>query len=176
MLPEQCAGGDGAKHSEARTLCPLCRPLMARGCFLARQDQLLGTLALTLTSWAGFDPNLNDGVRRHFEPGPDSAQCGFGRASHCEFGAFFPGAGGLHSVYGSGIPSLASPGLRIFGPFHLGSWAQDDERKSDNYYETGRWHGKKAHSRQKEGVGLPLAWYHLPRNFALVAFNGTGTS
>ena len=75
---------------------------MARGCFLARQDQLLGTLALTLTSWAAFDPNLNDGVRRHFEPGPDSAQCGFGRASHSEFGAFFPGAGGLHSVYGSG--------------------------------------------------------------------------
>ena len=66
------------------------------------------------------------------------------RASHSEFGAFFRGAGGLHSVFGSGITSLASPGLRIFGPFHLGSWAQDDERKRDNHYETGRWHGKKS--------------------------------
>ena len=68
---------------------------------------------------------------------------------------FFPGAGGFNSVYGSGIPSPAIPGLRIFGPFHLVSWAQDDERKSDNNYETGRWHRKKAHSRQKEGVGFP---------------------
>ena len=56
---------------------------------------------------------------------------------------FFPFAGGFNSVYGSGIPSLATPGLRIFGPFHLGSWAQDDERKSNNCYETGRWHRKK---------------------------------
>ena len=124
-------------------------------CFLAGQDQLLGTLVLTSTLWAAFDLKSNEGVRRRCEPGPDSAQCGFGRASHCVFGAFFPGAGGLHSVYGSGIPSLASPGPRIFGPFHLGSWAQDDERKSDNHYETGRWHRKKAHSRQKEGVGFP---------------------
>ena len=49
-------------------------------------------------SWAASDPNMNDGVRRHFELGLDFAQCGFVRASHCEFGAFFPGAGGLHSV------------------------------------------------------------------------------
>ena len=68
---------------------------------------------------------------------------------------FFPGAGGFNSVDGSGITSFAIPGPQIFGPFHLGSWAQDDERKSDNYYETGRWHRKKAHSRQKEGVGFP---------------------
>ena len=51
---------------------------------------MLGTLAFASTSWAAFDPNLNEGVPRHFEPGRNSAQCGFVRASHCEFGAFFP--------------------------------------------------------------------------------------
>ena len=120
------------KHSEARTLCLLCKPtcpavygLPSRhgGCFPARQDRLLGTLVLTSTSWAAFDPNVNDGVLRHFEPGPDSAQCGFVRASHCEFGAFFPGAGGLHSENGSGSSSIAPPWLRILGTLLSGSWA-----------------------------------------------------
>ena len=73
-------------------------PLTARRCFLARQDRLLGTLVLTLTSWAVFDLNWNDGVRRHFEPGPDFAQCGFVQASHCELGAFFFQALGSSSL------------------------------------------------------------------------------
>ena len=37
-------------------------------CFLARQDQLLGTLALTSTSWAAFDPVVSGG-----RPTPSSA-------------------------------------------------------------------------------------------------------
>ena len=69
---------DNALEEMAGSVWP---PSMAR-CFLARQDRLLGTSALTSTSWAASDPNLNDGVRRHFEPGLDSAQCGFVRASH----------------------------------------------------------------------------------------------
>ena len=101
-------------------------------------------------------PELERRARRPSEPGPDSAQCGFVQASHCVFGAFFPGAGGFNSEDVSGIPSLAIPGLRRFGPFYPGSRTKDDERKSDTQYETGRWHRKKkAHSRQKEGVGLP---------------------
>ena len=123
-------------------------PSTARRCFLARQDRWRGTLVLTSTLWAASDLNSNEGARRPSEFGQDFAGCGSVQASHCVFDAFFPGAGGFNSVYGSGIPSLAIPGLRKFGPFHLGSWAQDDERKSDNYDETGRWHRKKAHSRQ----------------------------
>ena len=149
-------------------------PLAARECFLARQDRLLGTLALTSISWAAFDPKLNDGVRRHFEPGPASAQCGFVRASHCEFGAFFfTGAGGLHSVHGSGSSSLAPSWLRILGPLRSGSRAQDDERKSDDQHEVGRWHGKKSAQRREGICRTSLAWYHLPQNFALVAFTRT---
>ena len=106
--------------------------LNGKGRLPGSQDRWLGTLVLTSTLWAAFDLNSKEGARRPSEPGPDFAQCGFVQASHCVFGAFFPGAGGFNSVYGSGIPSLAIPGLRIFGPFYLGSWAKDDERKNDN--------------------------------------------
>ena len=62
----RCAGGDGTKHSEARTLCLLCGPTRPaayglpqwHGWSLARQDRLLGTLALTSTSWAASNPNI----------------------------------------------------------------------------------------------------------------------
>ena len=50
---------------------------------------------------------------------------------------------GFNSVFGSGIPSLAIPGLRTFGPLYLGSWAKYDEKKSDNWYETGKMAQKK---------------------------------
>ena len=95
-------------------------------------------------------------MRRHFEPGPDSAQCGFVQAFHCVFGAFFPGAGGINSVYGSGILSLAITGLRIFGPFcilGLGRKMMRGKATISTKLEDGT--EKKAHSRQKEGVGLP---------------------
>ena len=149
-------------------------PLTANRCFLARQDRWRGTLVLTSTLWAAFGLNSNGGAQRLSELGPDFARCGFVQASHCVFDAFFPGAGGFNSVYGSGIPSLAIPGLRIFGPFHLGSWSQYGERKSDNHYETGRRHRKKSATvDRKEGVG-----FHGPGTFChgtarSVAFNGT---
>ena len=71
---------------------------------------------------------------------------------------------------------LRSPGIRIFGPFHLGSWAKDDERKSDNYYETGKMAQRKSAQSTEGRCGISWAWYHLPRNFTLVAFNGTRIS
>ena len=111
--------------------------LDGKGCFLARLDRWLGTLVLPSTSWAAFDLNSNDGPRRLSDPGPDSAQCGYVQASHCVFGAFFPGAGGFNSVYGSGIPSLPIPG------------------KATNSTKLEDGTEKKAHSRQKEGVGFP---------------------
>ena len=63
--------------------------LTARGCFLERQDQLRDTSVLTLTSWAAFDLNLNEGALRPSELGADFAQFGFVLVSHYVFGAFF---------------------------------------------------------------------------------------
>ena len=150
-------------------------PLTARGCFLARQNRWLGTLVLTSTLWAAFDLNSNEGARRPSEPGPDFAQCGFVQASHCVFGAFFPGAGGFNSVYGSGIPSLAIPRLRTFGPFFLGLGRKMMRGKAT--ISTKLEDGTEKRAQSTEGrFGISLAWYHLPRNFTLVAFNGTRTS
>ena len=89
--------------------------LNSKGVLPGSQVRWRGTLVLTSTLWAAFDLNSNEGARRPSELGPDFARCGFVQASHCVFDAFSPGAGGFNSVYGSGIPSLAIPGLRIFG-------------------------------------------------------------
>ena len=56
---------------------------------LPGKDQLRDTSVLTLTSWAAFDPNLNEGAQRPSEPGTDFAQFGFVLVSHYVFGAFF---------------------------------------------------------------------------------------
>ena len=150
-------------------------PLTARGCFLARQDRLLGTLALTSTSWAAFDPNLNDGVRRHFEPGPDFAQCGFVRASHCEFGAFFFRALVVSILFfGLEALRLRSPDYEYLDRFVLGLGRKMMRGKAT--ISTKLEDGTEKSAQWTEGrCGTSLAWYHLTRNFALVAFNGART-
>ena len=95
-------------------------PLMARGCFLARQDRWLGTLVLTSTLWAAFHLNANEGARRPSEPGPDFALCSFVQASHCVFGAFFQALLDQNSVYGLESLRLRSPDYEYLDRFTLG--------------------------------------------------------
>ena len=138
-------------------------PLTARRCFLARQDRVTLYLGPHLDILGSVRPELERRRAAAFRIWTRFRPVWFRAGIPLRVRRLFPGAGGFNSVYGSGIPSHAIPRRKMMrGKATIGTRLEDGTEKSAQSTE-GR-------------CGISLAWYHLPRNFTFVAFNGTRTS
>ena len=70
---------------------------------------------------------------------------------------------------------LRSPDYEHLDRFILGLGRKMMRGKATIYYETGRWHRKKAHSRQKEGLGFSWPGTFCHGTARSSPFNGTRT-
>ena len=153
--------------SQANVPDSMWLPLTARRCFLARQDQLRGTLVLTSTLGS---------IRAQLERRRAAAFRTWTRFRPVWFRAGVPlrvrrvlFQALVVSILFSGLEALRlrHPDYEYLDRFVLGLGRKMTRGKAT---------AQKKSAQSTEGrCGISLAWYRLSPNFTLVAFNGTRT-